>query len=110
MNLEQASKFQNIITETDKENYWNSIVQAAKSSPKAAQHIKQFQHRPAEEFYDVINDPLELHNLAHKPEHRKRMDEMHIQLKAWMKNQGDLGSITEMDALNHQRKKIRTPK
>ncbi len=110
LNLEHASKFQNIITETDKENYWNSIVQAAKSSPKAAQHIKQFQHRPAEEFYDVKNDPFELHNLAHKPEHRKRMDEMHVQLKAWMKSQGDLGSITELDALNHQRKKKRTPK
>jgi arylsulfatase A-like enzyme len=51
--------------------------------------------RPAEELYDLRDDPHEVRNLAALPEHRERLDRMRVLLDAWIKATGDKGAIPE---------------
>jgi arylsulfatase A-like enzyme len=51
--------------------------------------------RPAEELYDLCEDPFETKNLATQLEHAERLSEMREMLHAWMIETGDLGLITE---------------
>lgn len=45
--------------------------------------------RPAEELFDVRNDPLQLLNLASVPQFQDKLKEMRTLLKNWQKNTGD---------------------
>ncbi len=45
--------------------------------------------RPAEELYDVVNDPFQLTNLAGKPEYKKILNEMQKKLDTWIDNTND---------------------
>jgi len=72
-----------------------------------------YQTRPAEELYDVVKDPYQMHNLAADPAYRKVLDRMRPKLDAWMASQGDLGAQTELDATQHllnNRKKTQNAK
>lgn len=101
VNLNAAGKFTNIVTEgrggakakeDDDEGgaaYWLSWRDRAKSDPKAAERVRLYQHRPAEELYDVAADPFELGNLAAGPAHKPLIAGLRQQLKAWMKQQND---------------------
>lgn len=51
--------------------------------------------RPAEEFYDLAADPHEITNLAGRPEHRKRIEQMRRTLDEWIRRSGDKGEIPE---------------
>jgi uncharacterized sulfatase len=76
----------------------------------AAEVVRRYEHRPAEELYDVTQDTLEWTNLADDPELAEAKAELKNQLAIWMKAQGDKGVQTEMEALEHQgrnRKKSR---
>ncbi len=94
-NLNDRAAFSNWVTVTGFST-WQSWVRKAKTDPFAARRVAAYQHRPAEEFYDVVSDPLELNNLAGDPEYRQEMDRMRERLRAWMKQQGDEGLATEL--------------
>jgi len=51
--------------------------------------------RPAEELYDLRNDPYEIHNLAHSPQHRKILEHMRDTLIDCMRRTNDLGLVPE---------------
>ena len=68
----------------------------------AAEVVRRYEHRPAEELYDVTQDTLEWKNLADDPELAVAKAELKNQLAVWMKAQGDKGAQTEMEALEHQ--------
>ena len=51
--------------------------------------------RPAEELYDLANDPHELVNLANDPGHAARLRQLRGSLHGWMHSSGDLGLIPE---------------
>lgn len=51
--------------------------------------------RPAEELYDLANDPWEEHNLASSPKHAAVLTEMRRALYQWMEQSGDLGMLPE---------------
>ena len=69
--------------------YWDSWDEAAKTDPSAAAIIKRYYQRPAEELYDVINDPDETTNLANDPKYRKELEKLSKMLDKWMEEQGD---------------------
>ena len=72
-----------------------------------------YQKRPAEELYDIVKDPCQMHDLAADPACAKVMARMRPKLDAWMKSQGDLGAQTELDATQHllsNRKKTQNTK
>lgn len=100
-NLNAPAAFSNtVITKFPPFQDWKRA--AAAGDPAAARLVDEYIHRPAEEFYDLRDDPYELNNLAGDPQHRARMDSMKVQLEAWMKQQGDRGVATEMAAKKRQ--------
>ena len=60
--------------------------------------------KPAEELYDCEADPLNLHNLAVKPEHSERLAEMRTVLEHHLTDSGDLGFIPEASLRDSFRK------
>lgn len=75
--------------------YWDSWDEAAQADPKAAALIQKYFVRPAEEFYDIQNDPDEQINLIDCTTYQKQINQMRKLLSEWMKDQGDLGKIYE---------------
>lgn len=73
--------------------YWDSWNEAEKSDPKAAAIVKRYYQRPAEELYDLQNDPDEQTNLAADPAQKTRLKALREKLESWMKAQGDKKTV-----------------
>jgi uncharacterized sulfatase len=78
--------------------YWASWVERAKSDDTAAEIVRRYVHRPAEELYDLDNDPLEMNNLVADPQHAELVSDLRTKLDNWMHSQGDAGLATEQRA------------
>ncbi|WP_254508472.1 sulfatase family protein [Anatilimnocola floriformis] len=74
-----------------KNDYFATWVEKAKSDATAAELVKRYHTRPAEELYDLAADPYEEHNLATLPEHSARVTKMREEVKSWMLQMGDKG-------------------
>lgn len=98
-NLTPDMTFQNTMVFSDIFESWRD---KAKTDADAAELVHRFQHRPAEELYDVDADPFELNNLADDPQYAEVLSELRGELDGWMKDQGDLGQATELAASEHQ--------
>jgi hypothetical protein len=51
--------------------------------------------RPAEELYDTVADPHQIHDLSADPAHRARLERMRQAVTAWMTQVNDQGLINE---------------
>ena len=89
---------------------WGSWVASAKTDKFAADRVKWYQHRPAEELYDLAQDPYELKNIADDPACGKVKAELKKRLLAWMAQQGDKGNETEAGARRRQGRGDKAPK
>jgi uncharacterized sulfatase len=69
--------------------FFASWEAAAKTDARAAEILKRYHERPAEELYDLKADPDEQHNLAADPQNEYRVQQMRAELEAWMRAQGD---------------------
>lgn len=69
--------------------FWDSWDAAAKHDPKAAQVLKRYYTRSEFELFDLVNDPLELKNLADDPKQQQRIAALRASLSKWTKAQGD---------------------
>ena len=54
-----------------------------------------FESRPAEELFDIRNDPYGLVNLADEPEFAAKREELHAVLTRWQVEQNDAGLVPE---------------
>lgn len=72
------------------------------NDPAIAARAKFYQHRPEEELYDIQNDPWELNNRAEADDLMAIKVDLRRKLLDWMKQQGDEGLETEMQALSRQ--------
>jgi uncharacterized sulfatase len=86
---------------------WGSWKKKAKSDSFAADRVRMFQHRPAEELYDLTKDPYELKNIADNPAQQKLLASLRKRLDAWMKQQGDRGMEAEMAVPLHKSRTVR---
>jgi N-sulfoglucosamine sulfohydrolase len=68
---------------------WKSWQRDAASNPFAAAMIGMCQNPPPEEFYDVIKDPHQLHNLSQDPHYRSQLESLKKQLDLWRRQYGD---------------------
>lgn len=75
----------------------------ATGDPRLADRIRHLSHRPAEELYDLTQDPFEINNLAELPDYAATRARLGKQLDDWMRQQGDRGLETEMEAPSRQR-------
>ncbi|MFT3902203.1 MAG: sulfatase [Niabella sp.] len=74
---------------------WTTWVAKAAHSEKDKKLVTRIAHRPAIEFYDIVNDPYELENLASKPEYKPLVKKYEAQLTQWMREQGDKGVLMD---------------
>jgi arylsulfatase A-like enzyme len=56
-------------------------------------------HRPAEELYDTIADPHQVHDLSAEPAHRATLARMRAAVTEWMARTGDQGLINEPEMI-----------
>lgn len=94
-NLNPGNKFANVVTNSPLFAQWMK---------KDAARASRYETRPEEELYDTREDPFELHNLAGDPKLSAIKTKLKSALDVFMKQQGDKGVPTEMDALNRQPK------
>lgn len=94
-NLQPNNTFQNVLINTPLFKSWIS-----KDSARA----NLYMHRPEEELYDVTKDPYNLVNLASDPSLKNVKEQLKGMLVSFMKQQGDMGIATEMDANNRKPK------
>jgi len=78
-----------------KNSYWNTWKTKAETSAAAEKLVERIETRPAIEFYDLKNDPYELHNLAADAKYKSMVAEYSQRLQQWMKQQGDEGASVD---------------
>jgi N-sulfoglucosamine sulfohydrolase len=95
LNLHPEFQFGTHITMAGEEGsgYWKSWVEKASHDGAAAAKVGRYRSRPAEELYDLRNDPLEQHSLHAAPAHAARLATMRADLKQWMESQGDKATV-----------------
>lgn len=98
-NFTPDATFRNMVV---KSGWWKSWLKRAEEGDQNAASLSySYLHRPAEELYDIQNDPSERHNLIDDPAYAKIRKELVRELDRWMKRMGDKGQETEMEALDH---------
>lgn len=101
LNLNSSSNFYNMVNVSPRGIY-QSWINATEKDAVRREYVTKYTTRPKEELYDIQKDPYELANLAEVPEMESIKKDLRSQLLLWMKQQGDQGIATEMDALNRQ--------
>ena len=99
-NLSHQTVFSNVNTRPGGGGgVWQSWKNAGRKTRARADF---YTHRPAEELYDLRQDPYELHNLIDNPAYRQHVAELQAQLSAWMQQQADQGVDTEKRAIQRR--------
>ena len=100
MNFTPDVTFQNACTSSTIFKSWRQ--KASDGDATAAEKINRYENRPAEEFYAIQQDPYEWHNLADDYNYAMQKAKLKRELLRWMKECGDQGQQTELEALEHQ--------
>ena len=90
------SNHSDILRRPNSDAYWDSWDAAAENDLRAAAIIQKYYIRPAEEFFDLDNDPHEQINLIHSVKHQEQIKKMRKQLDDWLIEQGDSKYIYTM--------------
>lgn len=98
-NLNYEATFYDAVCNNGQMKAWRNIAQ---NNPAVAERVNFYQHRPAEELYDLEIDPLELQNRADDASLAKVKASLKKVLADWMAQQGDEGIATEMKATERQ--------
>ena len=57
--------------------------------------INRYTTRPAVTFYNAVDDPYEMENLAGQPEYKEIVKHLQDALQVWMQSQGDPGAAMD---------------
>jgi N-sulfoglucosamine sulfohydrolase len=95
-NLAPERQHHTHIDKADPDEYWNSWVERAKRDAGTSALVRRYHERPAEELYDLANDPLEQRNLAGEATQMETLRQLRTALDGWMREQGDRGLETEL--------------
>jgi arylsulfatase A-like enzyme len=69
--------------------YFKTWEAAAETSREAANIVRRYHGRPAEELYNLAADPSEQQNLASEPGNASRLKKMRRELDRWLRSQCD---------------------
>ena len=109
-NLTPDAAFQNNITEQGDKFAWASWQDAAAGGDQhAAQLLRDYQLRPAEELYDCEADPYNRTNLIERADLAEVVKRLRAELDRWMESQGDSGQAIELRA-DERSKRRRKPR
>ena len=99
LNLNADAEFKNTEVNTPLFKSWE---RKGATDPFAREQAARYRRRPPIELYDLERDPFEMTNLAEQPDQKANLARLRAQLDAWMRQQGDEGVKTEMEATAHQ--------
>lgn len=89
-NLAPAIKYTTHVSKgKGNESYWASWVKLAETDPAAAKLVERYEHRVAEELYDLEGDPFEMTNLAMDPAHAQILAQLRDKVNVWRVQQGE---------------------
>ncbi len=94
-NLLPDALFTNNVTQVGQGGWPSWVAAGTGGDPFAAARVTRYQRRPAEELYDLDEDPAELDDLASDPELADVKQRLGAALDAWMAAQGDRGLAEE---------------
>ncbi len=77
--------------------YWGEWRERAQSDDNASALVNAYVQRPAEELFEIQNDPHQLHNVALDQSNQELLAHMRSKMDAWMEQQGDQGLATEAE-------------
>lgn len=83
---------------------WKRLYDEGKLKPPQTYF---WERKPAEELYDLANDPDEVNNLANSPEHKEILDRLRLALREWQFSIRDVGFLPEGEI--HSRSEGSTP-
>jgi N-sulfoglucosamine sulfohydrolase len=69
--------------------YWPSWDLLAKTDRRAAAVIDRYRNHSKEEFFDLLTDPYEIHNLIDDQKYADIVADMRARLNEWRRRQGD---------------------
>ncbi|MCM2375109.1 sulfatase family protein [Aporhodopirellula aestuarii] len=98
-NFTPEVEFQNACTGSKEFQSWKAKAKAGDA--RAAELVHRYTHRPEVELYNIVDDPLEMNNLADNPEYAEVMTQLRGELDQWMAHCTDRGQQTELEALDH---------
>jgi len=101
-NLTPEVKFQNTVYQHPYYKEW--LAKAAAGDEHAKKITGRYAIRSGEELFDCDKDPWNLNNLADDPKFADIKSNLSNKLDDWMKQQGDLGQATELNAREHQKR------
>lgn len=105
VNLTPEATFQNVETHGQLFKKW---MEKAETDSVAYWLTNKYQHRPGIELYDLEHDRYCMRNIALEPGSKIITDKLDKVLKEWMISCGDKGQATELDALSHQPRNMKT--
>jgi uncharacterized sulfatase len=101
-NIHHDKEFKNAAI---KNAVYKSWIQKGKNGDAfAKEQTERYVKRPEWELYNLNSDPHELKNIAENKENKEILSKLKTELEKWMKQQGDLGNKTELEAYEHQNK------
>lgn len=101
LNLNSGSEFRNMVNAGTRGIY-KAWLDEIRGDNVRHDYVNKYTIRPKEELYDIRKDPFQQVNIAGSPEMESVKVELRKELFKWMKQQGDEGIETEMNALNRQ--------
>ncbi|WP_163326062.1 sulfatase family protein [Draconibacterium mangrovi] len=85
--------------------YWPSWIFDASDDPEILDLVTRYQKRPAEELYNLVDDPDEMKNLSNQKEVSGIQKKLSKELDKWLKEQGDPGAgLDTYEELQNARK------
>jgi len=85
-------QFVSYMFQTPTTRVWKQLYDEGKLEPP---QTRFWETKPAEELYDLENDPDEVNNLADSPEHRATLERFRKALRQWQLEIGDVGLLPE---------------
>jgi len=83
----------------DQKESYRLLRQYKKAGILSEESMEMWQPKPAEELYDLQQDPQELTNLADAADYQSVKQDLHNQLNEWMVEKKDIGLLYETEML-----------
>jgi len=102
----EATFLQKYIFGYDKHTgYWSSWMFAAADRAEPNRLVQRYMRRPAEELYDITEDPAQLNNLADDPAYQDVKKRLRRALDRWRRSEGDPGAALDTRKALRERRK-----
>ena len=75
--------------------YWATWVRDSWEKPEIYKLVKRYQSRPEISFYNTVEDPYEMNDLAQNKHYDPKIQGMRKELKRWMEAEGDPGVMLD---------------